>query len=86
MKIDLVDPRDVNWEIDYPIFRVYVWHRPKRTSYEYEITDASLDEVLSWARERTREPGWAYTLYARVDDGVQRGLVRLDGAVGDPFA
>ena len=87
MHIEPVDPRDGTWEQDVAVYRVYLWDRSEIRSREYEVTDASIEEVLAWARDRTKEPGWDYTLYVRVDDGAgQRGLVRLDGVLGDPFA
>jgi len=86
MHIEPVDPRDGTWEMDSAVYRVYLWDRTQIESHEYEITDASIDEVLAWARDRTNKPGWGYTLYVRVDDiAGRRGLIRLDGVLGEPF-
>jgi len=86
MNIESVDPRDGTWEQDSAVYRVYLWDRNEIQSHEYEVTDASVEEVLAWARDRAKEPGWDYTLYVRVDDSAgRRGLVRLDGVLGDPF-
>ena len=28
--IEGVDPRDTQWEVDQPVYRVYFWHPPQR--------------------------------------------------------
>ncbi|MEV6567582.1 hypothetical protein [Streptomyces kronopolitis] len=85
MKQRLVDPRDISWEQETPEFRVYFWDAVSVTSYEYEVTDTSIDEVLSWARSEAKEKDWKYTLYVKVSDPDGDGLVRIDGIAGDPF-
>jgi hypothetical protein len=86
MEIRSVDPRDINWEADYPVFRVYLWDVAARQSYEHEITGADVDEVLAWAHENTK-PGWTHTVYVFIQASADRGpgLVRISGVVGDPF-
>ncbi|EME97874.1 hypothetical protein J7W19_22475 [Streptomyces mobaraensis NBRC 13819 = DSM 40847] len=82
-----VDPRDIVWEEDRAVYRVYFWDTRSRQSHEYEVTDGDVDEVLGWARDRAAGQGWAYTVYAKVGgQGDGPGLVRLCGVVGDPFA
>ena len=81
-----MDPRDTRWEVDSPAYRVYLW-RPRGNgweSQEFELRNA-LDarEALDWAN---REAGSdrIFTLYALVEQGGERGLVRLAGV--DPTA
>ena len=76
MHVCPVDPRDPRWEIDRPSYHVY-FHGAQGASYEYEISDADVPEVISWAEAQrgTR----TYVLYVCVpNDGL--GLVRLMGA------
>ncbi|WP_405747224.1 hypothetical protein OG422_29180 [Streptomyces sp. NBC_01525] len=81
-----VDPRDISWEQENPAYRVYFWDKESVTSHEFEVTDSTIDEVLSWTRSRATEEGWEYTLYVKVSDPEGDGLVRIDGLTGDPFA
>ena len=48
MQISTVDPRDQTWEIDNPVFPLS-FHDDDGTSYEHEVRDASVDELLAWA-------------------------------------
>lgn len=62
MIIDGVDPRDTEWELDRPVYRVYFWHQPEAPPGvaqqhvvwhcdEYRLRDAVyVEEVLDWAR------------------------------------
>jgi hypothetical protein len=80
-----VDPRDPEWEVSSPSYRVYFW-RPRSGGYESEefqlegTTDVA--EVLGWAEERAE--GRTFTVYAVVDALGERGLVQLAGI--DPTA
>jgi hypothetical protein len=76
VEITSVDPRDQNWEIDKPYYRVCFWDAAA-TSYEYQVSQADdVAEVMAWAEgERGTR---TFTLYACVQhDGL--GLVRLAG-------
>ena len=95
MDVRPVDPRDSGWEIGSPSYRVYFWEqRPARGdvsqhlagygSTEFEVSGATeVGEVLAWA-EATAPSGASYTVYALVELGSERGLVRLAGV--DPTA
>jgi hypothetical protein len=88
-----VDPRDTSWEIASPTFRVTFWerqpvppdshHPPGYRSTEFEINGADVSEVLAWA-EAEAPSGSTHTIYALVQHGGERGLVRLAGL--DPTA
>ncbi|WP_030677377.1 hypothetical protein, partial [Streptomyces sp. NRRL B-1347] len=86
MHVRGVDPRDTTWEHDDATYRVYFWDRSAQASDEYEVTDADVEDVLTWARTKAEETGSAYTLYVSVTDQGKPGLIRLSGAQGDPFA
>jgi len=80
VQISTVDPRDQTWEIDNPVFRVY-FHDDDGTSYEHEVRDANVDELLEWARQVAE--GRTFVVYVCVPrDGL--GLIRLIGK--DPNA
>ncbi|MET7380292.1 hypothetical protein ABZT08_15980 [Streptomyces sp. NPDC005526] len=86
MNIRPVDPRDMTWEQDHAVYRVYFWDTAKNHSHEYEVTEADIDEVLDWTRREAKSRGWSYTVYVKVSDEGQPGLTRLCGVAGDPFA
>ncbi|MFD9860128.1 hypothetical protein [Streptomyces alboflavus] len=86
MHVRAVDPRDTAWEHDDATYRAYFWDRSRAASDEYEVTGADVEEVLAWSRARAEQTGSAYTLYVRVAEGGETGLVRLSGVAGDPFA
>lgn len=81
-----VDPRDTGWEIDSPSYRVYLW-RARAGGYESEEFELSgvrdVGEAIAWAESAARSER-TYTLYVLVDQGDDRGLVRLLGV--DPTA
>lgn len=93
--VDAVDPRDIEWEVDQPTYRVYFWHQPAAPpgvgqesvmfhGDEYRLGDAAnVDEVLGWARERARTDQ-TFTLYVEHRDGDRLGLIQLMGT--DPTA
>jgi hypothetical protein len=94
MEVRLVDPRDTDWEIVQPMFRVYFWEPqpappgvPKESagyrSTEFEVSGVDVSEVLAWAETNTPS-GATRTIYAVVEQGNRRGLVRLAGT--DPTA
>ena len=77
--------RTGGWEVDAPPYRVYFWREtvgpngPGVASSPYLITDAhDVSEVLEWA-EREVGPHRTYTVYAEVDRGDTKGLLRLIG-------
>lgn len=90
MIIELVDPRDIEQEVDQPVYRIYFWHRPAPTpgdarqgmAYhceEYRLEDAlDVDEVIKWATARAR-PEQTFTLYAEHQPDGRPGLMRLSG-------
>ncbi|MEU7428951.1 hypothetical protein [Streptomyces sp. NPDC040750] len=86
MHICTVDPRDTTWEQDHAVYRVYFWDTASNHSHEYQVSDADIDEVLTWVRREADSRGWSYTVYVEVSDGGQPGLVRICGVIGDPFA
>ena len=97
MIIEGVDPRDIEWEVDQPVYRVYFWHQPpappgipqQHMGYhcdEYRLRDATdVHEVLAWA-ERTAPPEQTFTLYVEHLHENSPGLIHLAGVdptVGD---
>ena len=91
MIIEGVDPRDTEWEVDRPVYRVYFWHQPSAATGvaqadamwhcdEYRLSDATgVDEVLDWARDTARSDQ-TFVTYVEVRDGQRSGLVRLHGS------
>jgi len=74
-----VDPRDQSWQDDDPMFRVYFW-RNRDGSYEseeFEVREADVLDVLTWAERERRERKFA--VYLRHDDASGVGLVLLAG-------
>lgn len=86
MQVRSVDPRYMKWEVDHAQYRVYFWDTSAITSHEYEVTGADIEEVLAWAQSTAQSREWLYTVYVKVDDDGQPGLVRLSGVLGDLFA
>jgi hypothetical protein len=75
MDVRPVDPRDIEIEVDAPVYRVYFWKAEAGVSTEYELSAATdVHEAIAWADENAG-PDRTYVLYARVD----RTLVRLSG-------
>ena len=77
-----VDPRDTQWEIDHPTYRVYFFDVAAGRSDEFELDDADVSDVLAWADEHAS--GRQYAVYLRLapPEGSP-GLLRLLG--DDPF-
>jgi hypothetical protein len=85
-----VDPRDTEWEVEGPVYRVYFWHRPPAPggapqeqmmfqSDEYRLSGAvDVGEVLDWARA-TASPDQTFTLYIEHGHGDSPGLIHLMG-------
>ncbi len=90
-----VDPRDVTWEDDRPVYRVYFWGHgpatadvpPEQVGYscrEHRVMDADdVHEVLAWA-DREARGHETFTLYVERTERQGTGLIRLAGA--DPTA
>jgi hypothetical protein len=76
-----VDPRDIQWEIASPRYRVYFWQSLASGGYssdEFELTGAvDVKHVLRWAEDRAA--GRTYVVYALVELGSSPGLVQLAG-------
>jgi len=89
MRDESVDPQDVSWEVDQPVYRVHYWWQPERGAgegwncEEHRVHDAnSVEEVLRWARECAQ--GREVVVYVETTNGGARGLLRLFGK--DPHA
>ena len=90
MIVDGVDPRDTQWEVGWPVYRVYFWHQSPAPAGvaqehmmwhcdEYRLSDApDVEEVLDWARNRARSDQ-TFVIYVEQRDGQRSGLVRLFG-------
>jgi hypothetical protein len=88
--IDRVDPRDTQWEIDWPVYRVYYWYQPPAPPGvaqehamwhcdEYRLSDAiDVEEVLGWARNTARSDQ-TFVVYVEQRGAQRSGLVRLWG-------
>ena len=88
--VEGIDPRDTEWEIDNPIYRVYFWHQPPAPPGaaqermmvhcdEYRLSDAvDVAEVLAWAQDRSR-PDQTFTLYVEHRNADRFGLIQLMG-------
>lgn len=74
-----IDPRDIAWEVDYPIYRVTFWKRDGSISDEWRLTDAinALD-VFAWAEGR-RNAGWTYQVFVEMASPEGLGTLRLVG-------
>ena len=90
MNIEGVDPRDIEWEVDQPVYRVYFWHQPpappgisqQQMGYhcsEYRLQGAvDVHEVIDWAWATAR-PDQTFTLYVEHLQDGQPGLIHLAG-------
>ena len=83
MRVQPVDPRDTEWEVDRPAYRVYFWQQLDGgvdagwASEEWQIEGADVQEVLAWADADASHR--AYGLYVcSTCEGVP-GLIRLNG-------
>lgn len=75
-----IDPRDSRWEVWNPRFRVFFWTRRGDgwASREFEVEADDIDAVRHWIDEQRRDAE-TFTLFAVIDRGDVRGLVRLFG-------
>lgn len=90
-----IDPRDSEWEVERPIYRVYFWRQPPTPkgvpqelvgfqSDEYQLSEVrDVGEVLDWART-TATVDQTFTLYVEHPCGDSVGLIQLAGR--DPTA
>jgi len=82
MQARQVDPRDQDWAVDTPKYRVYFWSRLDGDSWksdEWELDAADVTEAICWAEDHSA--GRDYVLYAVLpaQDG-RVGLIRLNGS------
>jgi hypothetical protein len=88
MQVQRVDPRDIRWELDQPVYRVHFWRSLAETagdgwaSEEWGIRDADVSEVLTWTAHAKEHRAFAVYVCFSNDGGP--GLVRLLGK--DPTA
>ncbi len=87
---DPVDPRDAEWEVDEPAYRVYFWRQPvapagvrqEHMGYEFEEYRLSgaddVHEVLAWAAEHA-QLARSFTLYVEHRREERIGLIKLAG-------
>ena len=75
MRARPVDPRDQTSEIDDPAYRVYFW--AGFACEEWELTEADLDEVLTWVDQIANGRTHSLWVVRRKHTGVQ--LIRLRG-------
>jgi hypothetical protein len=85
-----IDHRDTEWEVEGPVYRVYIWHQPQAPegvaqelmmfhSDEYRLSGAvDVGEVIDWART-TAGPDQSFTLYVEHCHGDSPGLIHLMG-------
>ena len=88
MRIERHDPRDTEWELNRPAYRVHFWSQAAVlegvaarsvgwAAEEYEITHADVHEVLAWASEAAE--GREFGVFVVADHDDERGLIRLAG-------
>jgi hypothetical protein len=85
-----IDPRDSEWEVEGPVYRVYPWRQPLAPegvaqehgmfhSAEYRLSGAvDVSEVLDWART-TAMNDQMFTLYVEHRHGDSPGPIHLMG-------
>ncbi|MCE0535486.1 hypothetical protein LWF15_08190 [Kineosporia rhizophila] len=80
MEIRAIDPRDSEWEIADPVFRVHVLSRQQQYagrgegaiwSQEWEFTDADVEAVMNWVAENCAAND-GYVVYLVVRDSLNR--------------
>ena len=81
MTVKSVDPRDGDWEIHDPRYRVYLRADDGATS-EFEFSDESLQSVLEWVAQNRQ--GRGYSIYAAVEVDGRLGLICLEEVQPDP--
>ena len=88
LRADLVDERDISWEVDQPEFRVLLYNpaldqaTPDTMFFTaaYRLTGCSVSQAVTWARDQ-RNGGFIVYVIVKSDD--QTGAIRLEGA--DPW-
>lgn len=90
MIVEGIDPRDTEWEVERPVYRVYFWRQPLAPagvpqelvgfhSDEYRLSEAvDVGEALDWARTTARADQ-TFTLYVEHRHGDSPGLIHLMG-------
>ncbi len=85
MDIEPVDPRDIAWEDHQPVFRVTLWKRLANrvdsmwSSDEYEVRNADIKQVLTWAESREAQDKSIFTIDILVRNAPTIGVTRLIG-------
>jgi hypothetical protein len=83
LRVRPVDPRDTEWEVRHPRFRVYFWSRRSLgqgwMSREFELSGGDVVAALAWAAEHAvgQETYAVHCVVEGAADGT--GLVRLAG-------
>jgi hypothetical protein len=83
-----VDPRDETSEVDDPAYRVYFW--AGSACDEWELTEADLDEVLTWIDQTSNGRTHSLWVVRHEDRGVEliasagstRRTQRIPGRLG----
>jgi len=76
MKISSVDPRDVSWEQQDIVYRVYFKSNDGTASEEYELLETNVNDVLAWAKLEAPRRG-TFVVYTCIECNGERGLLRL---------
>lgn len=86
-----VDPRDVQWEVERPAYRVYFWHQPPAPPGvpqeqmgwhcdEHRLSEVSdVEAVVAWARTTAR-PDQTFVVFVEHEEDGRTGLLRVLGA------
>ncbi len=94
MDVEPLDPRDSEWTVERPTYRVFLWRplevpRPAGGARAYQsrayrlLGAADVPEVLRWADE-VAAPEETFVVYLESSDAGRPGLLRLAGT--DPTA
>lgn len=52
MEVDDVDERDSSWEVNDPVFRVYLFRPPHMATTTYDLTGTDVEGAIRWAADR----------------------------------
>lgn len=77
MRAQPIDPRDQTSQVDDPGYRVHFWADDGRAKEEWDLSEADLDEVLSWIPSHAR--GRSHSLWAVTRSAGTVCLIRLRG-------
>jgi hypothetical protein len=88
MQAELVDERDISWEVDEPEFRVLLYDpaldqiTPDTmfSTVAYRLTGCSVSQAVTWARDQRRG---GFIVYVVVKSEGRIGAIRLEGV--DPW-